>query len=222
MFSGLDRSGTPNAPDENSLKENVPEIYLACAVCVPDSEAVDRYFADWRQRCGFPKTYEFHSRYGSTALILEGVQFALANAQISAVFFDKERLQSELGGSVYERPNLLTAAIGLIAIEDVLQQSQLKKIWCDEDIQGKEDQKEFDTAVKRFARSYWPKIPTMRHLPSGKSNMVQLADMVAYGLQRDIRGLPETAGMRKTVRELARKEGNRIWEIGGDDLRPYL
>ena len=46
--------------------------------------------------------------------------------------------------------------------------------------------------------------------------------MIAYVLQREARGVSETAQLSRLIQALWRKEGNYIKMGCGDDLQPYL
>ena len=222
-YIGLDWSGTPDAPESVGEDES-PEIYIPCAVGVADAETLNQDFAEWRKRLGVARDFEFHGSRAAADVIQEAVEYALGTAVVSAIVWDKQTLLAELGAAVFEKPALLAPATGLLALQPFLEAYSVRCIWCDEDIQSKERQRAFTTAVKQKARASMvaDRSPDVKHYPSNKSNLIQLADMVAYALQRDFRGFSETPERRAILRRLKNKAENRVRMGGGDDLRPYL
>jgi hypothetical protein len=157
--------------------------------------------------------------------LLRAVDYVLKAGQVTAVVFDKDTLTAEIGAQVFDKPGLLPPATGRVVLDRILEAGPLRRVWCDEgDQRDKKRRQAFNTEVKRKARALWPDEagPDVKHYPSNKSNLVQLADMIAYVLQRDARGLLETAELRQRARALWRAEGNLVRWGNGDDLRSYL
>lgn len=220
LYAGLDWSGTPHAKEKGVEKD----LYIPCGVRVPDVEATNGYFAGWRAEFGRPATFEFHGYECGPRTLLRAADYVLEVGQVTAVVFDKDVLVDEMGPEVFEKPALLPPATGRVVLDRMLSTSPLRRVWCDEDMPNKKRQQAFNTAVKRKARTLWPDdaSPDMKHYPSNKSNLVQLADMIAYVLQREARGLLETAELRQRAQALWRKQGNQVWWGKKNDLRPYL
>ena len=217
MYAGLDWSGAPFAKEKGVSRD----FYVPCCVWMEDVEAVDAYFAAWRQELGRPITFEFHAYRCEADILLRAVEYVLANGLVSAVVLDKEALTVDLGAQVFDHPRRLPPATGRLVLDRVLEVKPLRRIWCDEDV-ANDLRADFNTQIKRKARAHWPDSPDVKHYPSHKSSMIQLADLIAYVLQRDARGLSETAVLRQKASQLWHKQGNRIEWGRGDDLRPYL
>lgn len=219
-YAALDWSGSPDAPEPNVALE----LYLPCLVCVAAKEELDGVFAAWRTKFGFSQTEEFHGHRlrRRPDVLLRVVDYAIENAQVTAVTFDKGRLASSLGNQIFDKPYLLAPATGLLVAEQVLDNGELKMLWYDDGDIVPNRRGAFRTAIQRKARSLWPNSPKVVPLPSHKSSHVQFSDVIAYVLQREERGLSETAELRRQVRKLCRKSDCSVRRGGGDDLRPYL
>jgi hypothetical protein len=217
LCAGLDWSGTPH-PKEKTVEI---DLYIPCAVSVPDIEATDGWFRDWRKELGRSIEFEFHGYRCSSKMLLKAIAHVLENGSVFAVLFDKNEMLKNIGPWIFDHPALLPPATGRMVLDRMLETDPLHDIWCDEDI-GSNRRAEFNTAIKRKARSLWPTTPKIRHYPSHKSNMIQLADMMAYILQRDARGSLETEELRQRVKQLRNNNRNNIEWNNGDDLRSYL
>jgi hypothetical protein len=217
MYAGLDWSGTP-FPKEKGVSQ---DFYVPCSVWMEDVDAVDAYFAAWRRELGRPVTFEFHAYRCSSDILLRAVEYVLTNGLVFAMVLDKEVLTADLGAQIFDHPKRLPPATARLVLDRVVEVKQLRRIWCDEDV-ASDLRAEFNTHLKRKARAHWPGSPDVKHYPSHKSSMIQLADLIAYVLQRDARGLSETVELRQKTHQLWQKPGNRIERGRGDDLRPYL
>lgn len=219
-YAALDWSGSPDAPEPNVAVE----LYLPCLVCVESKEDIDDVFAVWRAEFSFSQREEFHGHRlrRRPDILLSVVEYAIKNAQVTAVVFDKRVLAGSLGNQVFDKPYLLAPATGLLVAEQVLINGELKMLWYDVGDIVPNRRGAFKTAVQRKARSLWPVSPDVRPLPSHKSSHVQFTDVIAYVLQREERGLSETEELRRRVRKLSRKSDCSIRYGSGDDLRPYL
>lgn len=220
MNAGLDWSGSPDAPEPNVTLE----LYLTCLVYVEAKEELDDVFAGWRAEFGFSRTEEFHGHRlrRRPGVLLSMVEYAIGKAQVLAVIFDKRLLVREIGAQVFDKPYLLAPATGLLVAEQALDSIQLSRLYYDAGDMVPQRRGAFRTAIQRKARSLWPNSPKVVPLPSHKSSHVQFADVIAYVLQREERGLSETVELRRQVRKLYRKSDCSIRRGGGDDLRPYL
>lgn len=219
-YAALDWSGSPDAPEPHVALE----LYVPCLVCVAANEELENVFTEWRVEFGFRRNGEFHGHrlQHRPDVLLRMVEYALENAQITAVIFDKHRLSVEMGSQFYDKPSLLAPATGRLVAEQVLDIRELKNLWYDDGDIVPDRRGAFRTDIQRKARSLWPGSPDVRPLPSHKSSHVQLADVIAYVLQREEHGLSETAELRRQIRKLCRKSDCSVRRGGGDDLRPYL
>jgi len=217
MYAGLDWSGTPH-PQEQGVGI---DVYIPCIVHVEDIDATDTYMTDWRKQLGRSITYEFHGHQSRPEVLEQAIEYVLANGRVVAVLLDKQEITEQMGPQVFDHPATLPPATGRIVLDQILEVGPLRRIWLDEDI-ASDRRKAFNTEIKRKARALGQESPDLKHYPSDKSNMIQLADMIAYVLQRDAKNLLETEELCRLVRQLWRQTGNRIWWGSEDDLRPYL
>lgn len=219
-YAALDWSGSPDAPEPNVALE----LYLPCLVCVEANEELDDVFAEWRAEFGGTVKIEFHGYKlrRRPDVLLRVVEYAVENVQVMAMMFDKRRLAMEMGGQIYDKPARLAPATGRLVTDKILGDRGLEMLWYDDGDIVPRQRGAFKTEIQRKARSLWPGSPDVRPLPSHKSSHVQLADMIAYVLQREEHGLSETADLRRQVRKLCRKSDCSIRQGNGDDLRPYL
>lgn len=223
IHAGIDWSGSPDMPKAG----HALEFYLPCAVRVAGLDILNQQFIIWRNEFGFPLDYEFHGYRlrRNPEVLMEMTRYVLEKAQVVAILFEKHRLSENLGAQVFNKPIRLAPATGLLICHKMLESGPLRQVILDVDI-APSNRPEFNTAVKRTARTLWPEqgfsngFP--KHHPSDKHNIIQLADVIAYVLQREAHGLSETAELSRLVKALWRKEGNYIVMGSGDDLQPYL
>lgn len=220
LDAALDWSGSPDAPEPTVALE----LYLPCLVCTVTKNELDEQFADWRTEFGLSHSEEFHGhRLRRRPEVLSRiVEYAIGNSQVAAVIFDKRALERDMGRPIYDKPYLLAPATGLLVADYILAGNELNRLWYDAGDIVPNRRGAFKTAVQRRARSHWPSSPEVQPLPSHKSSHVQFADSIAYVLQREERGLSETAELRRLVRKLCRKSNCFILRGKGDDLRPYF
>ena len=223
VTAAVDWSGSPDAPEAGGALE----LYIPCAVRVASVDRVNEQFRAWREAFGFAADYELHGyrlRRRSDILVTV-VEYVRDNAQVVAYLFDKREMMRDLGSQVFDKPGLLAPATGLLVCHRMLEKGPLRQIFLDEDIAPRH-RPEFNTEIKRKARTLWPEQGIAKsfpkHHPSDKHNVIQLADMIAYLLQREAHGLSETAQLRRSVKALWQKEGNDIRTGGRADLQPYL
>lgn len=217
--TGLDWSGTPDAPETEEPKQ---ELYVACAVRFDEMIQPEEMLREWRYEMGLAASVEFHGYESRPETLLRFADFALANLRVCAVVWDKCALVNAQP-SVFDKPALLVPATGEIVLQEILRSGPVRTVYCDEDIKNKERRKAFKTSLARYARELGhERGPDVKHYPSDKSAHIQFADMIAYVLQRHARGLSKTPKLRERAQRLWRKEGNVIRWGGWDDLRPYL
>lgn len=221
--TGVDWSGSPDAPEDGGKLE----FYVPCAVRVASIDAVNEQFAAWRNEFGFAQSHELHGYKlrRNPEVLMRATQYILENAQVVAYLFDKHSLQGDLGPRVFEKPIRLAPATGLLVCHKMLESGPLRQVMLDEDIAASY-RPDFNTEVKRAVRTRWPEQSLgkgfPKHQPSNKQNIIQLADIAAYVLQREAHGLSETSELSRLVKAVWRIEGNHIVIGRGDDLQPYF
>lgn len=218
MYASIDWSGTA-LPQEKRL---TLDLYVPGGVVVAEVEAVDTFFAEWRQRVNRSAHVEFHGHECTENELLYAMEYVLSSVQVVAMLLNKREIAAEMGPEVFSRPGVLPSVAARPVVSRMLQRHALSVLWLDEDI-PKGRRKAFDTEVKREARTIHPNLRLeTKHRPSDKSNLIQLADMTVYVLQRQERGSFQTKRLREVAANLWRKEGNEIWWGKGNDLRPYF
>jgi hypothetical protein len=217
-YAGLDWSGTPHW--RQASKD--PVHYIACGVRLESIEDLTSKLSAWRTEMGRPAEFEFHGYKSDPSLVARMLEYATAHATVVAFVFDKPALAADLGDSVFDKPVLLPFTTGQIVIQKMLETGPLRKLWCDKGDVASNRHGQFNTSLMRVARSLWNEGLSVAHIPSDKSPMIQLTDMVAYALHREVQGLWRSEEVKRHVRKLWKNDGNLIRWGNGDDLRPYL
>lgn len=108
-----------------------------------------------------------------------------------------------MGLEVFDKPALLPPATGRIVLDRMLKGGPLRRVWCDEDMRDKKRQQAFNTAVQRINRAAWPEARLkVRHEVSTSSSLIQLADVVAYGLSQLARELVEDPVLQRRLKAI--------------------
>jgi hypothetical protein len=219
MDAGVDFSGTADAPDEH---EPGTHLFVASAVYHSSAAECGEFLNDLRVALGWKLDAEFHAyKMRKQPAILESImQFVIQEAHVTVLILDKTKLTRS---PIANRLNSLHEITGRLLMDMTLGRASLRRVYIDEDIDGRERRSAFTTYARQAARRRG-RLPLekVRYHPSDTSPMIQLADGVAYAVQRDIRQLSESATLRQLVRALREKEGNVVATITEDDLRPYL
>ena len=216
--AGLDWSGT-SLPKQRLLEL---DLYVPCGIMAPNVQEPEQWLLDFRSRWNRSARFEFHGHAMTEAELLQVMEYIWDKIVIAAMFLDKGRLALETDTGLFSRPDLLPAATARPIVRRLLQREPIRRMWCDDDI-PKPQQRAFNTAVEREARITQPNAGIeIKHWPSEKHCLIQIADMVAYVLQRETRGSFKTPQLRAIAKRMLRKEGNIIWWGSESDLRPYL
>jgi len=216
LYAGLDRSGTADLTETRSHQN----YYVVCLAAVEDRDALSQALAELRQQLGMKSNYEFRGHdIGDNvqADFLRTVQ--TIGLYIGALIIDKAAtrrmdttavLPSTNDFQVLTSKRLLRRFFALYAVADLR---------CDEDIKGKIRQQEFTTEVKRLYRACQPgERIHVRHCPSESNDLIQVADIVGYGLSRMARGVEIQPRLRTHLEEIRQEARNIIigpqaWEI---------
>jgi hypothetical protein len=200
LHAGLDRSGTP---DLMSVGRGHDPYTIALA-------AIDGTDENWRKlRDGFQ---EVRRDYGMSRdeefrghQTTDRIQAALLDAvipigvRIAALIIDKKATREQSTWPSLPAPIDFQVDVSLAFLEDVLPSFPLAWLWCDEDIKGRKQQ-EFTTHVKRTHRAIRPdERIKVKHVDSKSNELVQLADIVAYGLSGMARGETMAVELRRCL-----------------------
>lgn len=217
MYAGLDRSGTPDLTSTQASNN----LYVVCLAAVTDREGFGSSLRGLRSQFGMSSHEEFRGHQ-----ISQPMQYAVLTAardidlRVGALLIDKEATRERLERALFPAPADLQTLAAVALLERFFHRYSLEGLWCDEDIKGKQRQKQFVTAVKRLHRGNWPDMQLkVRHSPSYSSDLIQLADVTAYGLSRLNRGEALGSDLRtllETIREAPENVimGPMAWTVG--------
>ncbi len=218
FHAGLDWSGAPDAPTD----ETIAELYIPC-LAVTDDVTLNAFLSTVRVELGFSDEFHGYRLRKRSDILLRIVQFAIDHANVSAIVFEKGSLMTGYGAGVFDKPELLAPATGLLVAHHGFQFGEMSAITYDKpDIAGDQRRKAFRTAVQRKAKILGLVSPLVRPADSKLSQQVQFADVIAYLLRREESNLSETIELGKKVRKLMRWSENYISTGEANDLRPYL
>lgn len=225
--AGLDRSETPNPKKRKTGRE----FYTVCIAAFESPvEELEAILASVRYECGRSARAEFRGHDDPEAVQLK-VLHAVAHLEpmVGVALYEKVSAQQLEQEQFILQPTELQFNASLTLLEKFFARYQIIRLWCDEDIKGKEKQEEFETAAERLHRAAYPNTRMkVRHKPSHQSASIQMADVFAYGLSRLARGLVENAELRQVLKAI-RDDPRNVIEgallIGeqkeGGDLRTY-
>lgn len=223
LYAGLDWSGTPNLKGMDSRHDP----YVVVVAGVEDVERFTQAMRGLRFGFGMKAEAEFHAHNMPEEHSVQVVEAAQeAGLAVGALLVDKALTRQTQDALALPSPPDLQALAALAVVEVFVRRYSLTELRFDEDIQGRKRQQEFVTAVKRIHRAVWPATRVkVQPLPSHKSDLIQLADVVAYLLGREARASLQTAqGVRlmQALREDARNTITKpkAWDGRGDDLQP--
>jgi len=208
LDAGWDCSGTP---DLLSIEKG-QNPYVVAIVGVADANQLTAPLAALRQRFGMARDAEFHGHGMSEEMQAAVLQCGIDLGMVAgALLIDKAvtlqtypiaELPSAVEFQVEAALHLLNRFCTLYA---------LRELRCDEDIRGRDRQQAFITEVKRLHRALWEGTRLrVQFFPSQKSNLIQLADVVAYTLGCRERGTIHEPELRRLVRTLRENEANLI------------
>ncbi len=197
LFSaGADWSGNPDAPDE---------VFIFCLVALLDVEAWNAQCEELRVSLRMAQGSEFHGREMKD----DGQRLQLLKAGRDAGM--RVGALVVTGWENWGEEPLSYEGVALELLRQFLPLCPLKAIWFDTEIQGKKAQTEFATAVGRCHRAIHPEVRLKaRTRDSHSSRMIQLADVMAYGLRTQERGSLESPALQQFLREIAGDERNVI------------
>jgi len=210
LYAGLDRSGTADLA-ETRVHQN---YYVVCLAAVEDREALRQVLADVRQHFAMNPRAEFSGHDVGDKVQLSFLRAAHSvGLYVGALVIDKEATRR-----IHEGTKLPSAVeFQLLTSWTLLRRffalHTVAGLWCDEDIKGKERQQEFTTAVKRIYRAYQPgKRIQVRHVASESIDLIQVADMIGYGLARIARGGVIQPEIREVIEGMRKEPKNVITE----------
>ncbi len=190
-----------------SGKADKDEILVFGFAGCEDAETWSKQCATIRHRLGMPQNAEFHARDMSEPEIQAYLQAARdAEIVMGAVILRKPQHPGA------ESPGDFTCAFAAQEFfRTFLLRYNIKRFWYDTEIEGRAAEQAFETELSRINRALRPDTSfKARCRRSDKSDLVQIADSVAYVLRRYSLGTLKSAPLRKLVGEILEDESNVI------------
>ena len=197
MDAGGDWSGKPDRDD----------LLIFAVAAMENAEDWSEHCTIIRQQIGKPRDVEFHARDMSDA-----ERFALLSAArnaglvVGVLVLKKSEAPDENFAALF---NYTTSAQELLGA--FFSRYQLKRFWYDSEVNGRKAQQEFETGLYRFHRAIYPNTTLKASCrPSHTSDLVQLADCVAYAFRRQALNAIKYAPLRQLVKEIAADQRNLV------------
>ena len=172
-----------------------------------DAESWSEQCAAIRHQLGMRQHAEFHAREMSEREILVYLQTAREVGIVMGAVVLKKPLQADAESLA----NFNCAVAAQNFFRAFLLRYRVKRFWYDTEIEGKAAEQAFETALSRINRELHPGTSfKARCRSSHQSDMVQIADSVAYIIRRHSAGTIKSATLRKLVEEILADERNVI------------
>ncbi len=196
FYAGGDWSGRPESDD----------LLVFCVAALGDLEAWNETCRDLRQRFGMAQEQEFHGHEMRPEQMLELLSAARRlDMRVGALLIDNAPVSGEV------RTALQHAPLALALLRRLLPLCPLQKLWYDEEIKGKKAEQAFNTEVQRIQRMVHADTKiSAKARRSHTSNLVQLADVIAYALAKQARRTLKHSLLEQYLRELRADERNLI------------
>lgn len=203
--AGFDCSGTPNFVREAGNHDP----YTLCVVAVPHDivriKNLQDSLAAVRARFQMSEEQEFRAHGMKEEMQADVLEVILAQQLlVGALLVDKAstRARSQYQ-DVLPSPSDFQVMAALAALQPMMQRCCIARLYCDEDIQGREKQRELVIALHQCQRLAWPNTRLkVRFLASHRELLVQMADVVAYGLACHARGTLRTIRLAHLVQSI--------------------
>lgn len=197
LYAGGDWSGKPDKPRE-------PRIF--CVVALADADAWNESCRQLRRTLDWAQNREFHGyKMKDDAQRLEMLRLGReAGMRVGALI-----LGANAGVAVEQTPTYQSLALELL--NPFFAHAALRMLWCDTEIEGEAAQKTFETAVQHCHRSLYPDARfEARVRKSHTSNLIQLADVMAYTLRTQALGKVKNPALQGFLKEVANDKTNLI------------
>lgn len=197
LYAGGDWSGKPDKPS------GLSDIFSFAVVMTEDLEAAEEEFALLKRRLGMKADKEFHGHEMNdtqNAAVLELILHQ--EMRIGILMINKSAVPLTRQITLPTGPRF-THEVAMRLFELFVPGCPLSRVWLDEDIKGKATQQLFKTDVQRVCRTHHP-ASTCKVVFRGShtSLMIQLADVVAYVLSRQARGVRFYPPLESVLRKL--------------------
>lgn len=200
-MAGFDCSGTPNLTGDDGKHDP----YTLCVVALPAEDkrmtTLRNNLALVRFRYHMSAGQEFHAHNMSEEMRADVLEVALAQDLIvGALLIDKAATREKWGAVAFPSPAGFQVLAARAALEPFLRRYCLTRLFCDEDVRGRERQKRLTTEVLQIHRETWPNTKLkVRFIGSEQEPLIQVADVMAYGLACEVRGSIRAARLKRLV-----------------------
>ena len=142
LYAGGDWSGTPDAP------RKAVDIYSFCLAAFTDLDLLNQASERVRLELGMKRDTEFHGHEMSDAMIAAVLEMALElDVRMRIVVINKTAMPLS-GIPELPIPAQFAGLLALRLLRRFLPDSPIRKLWCDEDIERKTAQREFEGRVR--------------------------------------------------------------------------
>ena len=204
LYAGGDWSGKPDKPS------GTIDIFAFCIAAFPDLDVLNAEALVLRRELGMPLGEEFHGHEMSEAMNAAVLEMGLRLGMRLGVLLVNKSAVPLSGQVTLPAAAGFTHAIAIRLLERFVPGCPLARLWCDEDIKGKAAQQQFETDVKRVCRSHHPASTCKVGFRRSYINVpVQVADVVAYVLSRQARGVRFEPPLQNALRKL-RGDGQHL------------
>ena len=182
------------------------DVFVFTLAALPDAEIWHERTLEIRQQLGIARHIELHAHGLTEYERLMFLQAANKNGMIvGAVILQKPVAAKEISVALFDYANSAQCLFEVFA-----QRYCLKRLWYDEEIKGKASQQKFETELYRINRLHHTESMKAKCRPSHTSDMVQLADIVAYVLRRHITNAIKNPLLRQEVQRMVAEPRNLI------------
>lgn len=197
FYAGGDWSGEPNQPDEP---------FIFCVVTMGDAEAWNDSCRQLRKTLRWAQNREFHGyKMKDDVQRLQVLRMGrAAGMRVGALILTANTRALEKRAPSYQ-------SIALELLDQFFARAALRMLWCDTEIEGEEAQKTFETALQHCHRKIHPDARfEARVRKSHTSNLIQLADVMAYTLRTQAMGKVKNPASRQFLKEMTNDQANLI------------
>ena len=203
-----------------SGKGDQDEVLVFGFAAAASAESWSEQCAAMRQRLGKPQRAEFHARDMNEHEILDYLQSARdAGIVMGAVILKKPP------ASTHPLTNFNCAFAAQEFFRVFLTRYNVRRFWYDTEIEGRVAEQGFETELSRINRELCPGTSLKaRCRRSHQSDLVQIADSVAYAMRRRTLGVLKLQRLQRLIDEILADKRNVFLEWGKEgksDLRPY-
>ena len=182
------------------------DVFVFALAALPDAEVWYQQALKTRQQLGIARHMELHAHSLTEYQRLRFLQAANGNGMIvGAIVLQKSVKAKESSAALFDYASSARQLFGFFA-----QRYCLKRLWYDEEIKGKATQQKFETELHRLQRINHTESMKAKCRPSHTSDMVQLADIVAYVLRRHITGAIKNPLLCQEVQQIVTDPRNLI------------